>query len=83
MDKNLANALMDELERLFTENLALRQFVNALHKIYLARRVNEPNIPRSPTPLELIQSMQKMQGTPSLATEIFAPLRARINEDAD
>lgn len=75
--------MVDELERLLTENLALRRYVNTIREVQEARRKKNPKLHPAATTRHLIEAMQKIQGTPSLATRVFAPLRTRINEDAE
>lgn len=83
MNKELALLMVDELERLFTENLALRQYVDKLYDIRETERTKQPTLLPAPTAHQLIEGKRRTQETPSLASQMFGPLRAEIEEEAD
>ena len=83
MNKELALLMVDELERLFTENLALRQYVDRLHDIRETERTTRPTLLPAPTAHQLTEGKKRTEETPSLASQMFGPLRAEIEEETD
>jgi hypothetical protein len=71
MNKDLATEIVDRLEELHLENLAMLAYINGIH------RLNQ----KAPTASQLIQA--KLQSSESVAgaKRVFAPLRAAIQED--
>ena len=80
MDKSFVNQLVDRLERLTIENLALRQYVNAVHRLVESQRKQQPSIPRTPPAHDLIEAKLRSPETLSLVREMYAPLRSRIEQ---
>jgi len=72
-DRDLANRLLDALESVHTENVALQWIIKYFHK-------------ELPLPYQLDQMMARAKGNPLVGGRIhtqFAPIRARIREDAN
>jgi hypothetical protein len=67
MNKDLATEIVDRLEELHLENLAMLAYIYGIHRLN----------PKAPTASQLIQA--KLQSSGSVA--VFAPLRAAIQED--
>jgi len=68
MDKELTDRLLDEMENLYIENLAMRSYIKAL------QRMN----PNATAAESLIEAKRKSQDILAQAKELFGPLRAQI-----
>ena len=73
LNKQTFLQLVDRIEELLDENIALKAYVKGLH------RMN----PNAPTPFQVIEGKRHSQGTPSLASELCAPLRAQVQQASD
>jgi hypothetical protein len=83
VNKTLALQMIDELERLITENSVLRQYVNRIHDNQEIRRKADPTLSPAPTARFLTQGRRGTETLPSLGHQMCAPLRAHIEQDAD
>jgi hypothetical protein len=71
MNKDLAIEIVDRLEELHLENLAILAYINGIHRLN----------PNAPTVSQLIEAELQSSGSVAEANRVFAPLRAAIQED--
>ena len=71
MNKDLATEIVDRLEELHLENLAMLAYINGIHRLN----------PKAPTASQLIEAKLQSSGSVAEAKRVFAPLRAAIQED--
>ncbi len=83
MTKEESLRLLDEVERLFTANSVLRQYVNSIHDMQEMKRKTDPTLHPAPTAAFLTQGRRGTEGLPSIGRLAFASVRKQIEEDAD
>jgi hypothetical protein len=71
MNKDLATEIIDRLEELHLENLAMLAYINGIHRLN----------PKAPTASQLIEAKLQSSESVAAAKRVFAPLRAAIQED--
>ena len=80
MDKSLANQLLEMIEGLWIENLALGMYIKEFHRLH---RRTDPQAPQPPTLQQLIEAKRRSPETLLLAKQIFAPLRQQVEGSQD
>jgi hypothetical protein len=71
MNKDLAIEIVDRLEALHLENLAMLAYINGIHRLN----------PKAPTASQLIEAELQSSGRVAEANRVFVPLRTAIQED--
>jgi hypothetical protein len=83
VNKALALQMINELERLITENSVLRQYVNTIHDNREILRKADPTLNPAPTARFLTQGRRGTESLPTVASQLLAPLRAKIERGTD
>jgi hypothetical protein len=73
MNKDLAIEIVDRLEELHLENLAMLAYINGIHRLN----------PKAPTASQLIEAELQNSGSVAEANTVFAPLRTAFKRIRD